>query len=79
VSREFDIAPRPDVTIEILGPATPEDTMPFTSEKQRKWMHANEPELAKKWEEEAKRKGVSPVQPPRKQSGKKEPPKKGKR
>jgi hypothetical protein len=53
--------------------------MPFTSEKQRKWMHANEPELAKKWEEEAKRKGVSPVQPPRKQSGKKEPPKKGKR
>jgi hypothetical protein len=53
--------------------------MPFTSEKQRKWMHANEPELAEKWEKEAKEKGVPPVQPPRKQSGKKEPPKKGKR
>ena len=23
--------------------------MPFKSEKQRKWMWANEPELAKKW------------------------------
>tara|TARA_R100000908_G_scaffold53266_1_gene28561 strand:+ start:99 stop:404 length:306 start_codon:yes stop_codon:yes gene_type:complete len=26
--------------------------MPFKSEKQRKWMWANEPEMAKKWEEE---------------------------
>jgi hypothetical protein len=24
--------------------------MPFKSEKQRKWMHANKPEVAKKWE-----------------------------
>ena len=24
--------------------------MPFKSEKQRKWMHANEPELDKGWE-----------------------------
>jgi len=24
--------------------------MPFKSEKQRKWMHANEPEMAKDWE-----------------------------
>ena len=24
--------------------------MPFKSEKQRKWMWANEPEMAKKWE-----------------------------
>ena len=24
--------------------------MPFKSDKQRKWMHANEPEMAKKWE-----------------------------
>ena len=24
--------------------------MPFKSEKQRRWMHANEPEMAKKWE-----------------------------
>jgi hypothetical protein len=27
--------------------------MPFKSEKQRKWMHANEPEMAKKWEKYA--------------------------
>ena len=26
--------------------------MPFKSDKQRKWMHANEPEMAKKWEKE---------------------------
>ena len=26
--------------------------MPFKSEKQRKWMHANEPKMAKKWEKE---------------------------
>ena len=26
--------------------------MPFKSEKQRKWMWANNPEMAKKWEEE---------------------------
>ena len=26
--------------------------MPFKSEKQRKWMHANQPEMAKKWEKE---------------------------
>ncbi len=26
--------------------------MPFKSEKQRKWMHANEPEMADKWEKE---------------------------
>lgn len=25
--------------------------MPFKSEKQRRWMHINEPEIAKKWEE----------------------------
>ena len=24
--------------------------MPFKSKQQRKWMHANEPEMAKKWE-----------------------------
>ena len=27
--------------------------MPFKSEKQRKWMHANEPKMAKKWEKES--------------------------
>ena len=26
--------------------------MPFKSDKQRKWMYANEPEMAKKWEKE---------------------------
>ena len=26
--------------------------MPFKSEKQRKWMHAKEPDMAKKWEKE---------------------------
>ena len=28
--------------------------MPFKSEKQRRWMHANEPEMAAKWEKEEK-------------------------
>ena len=28
--------------------------MPFKSEKQRKWMHANKPKMAKKWEKEEK-------------------------
>lgn len=28
--------------------------MPFKSEKQRRWMHANKPEMAKKWEAESK-------------------------
>ena len=31
--------------------------MPFKSDKQRKWMHANEPEMAKKWEKEEAIKG----------------------
>jgi hypothetical protein len=29
--------------------------MPFKSEKQRKWMWANEPEVAKKWTKKEKR------------------------
>ena len=28
--------------------------MPFKSEEQRKWMHANKPEMAKRWEAEVK-------------------------
>jgi hypothetical protein len=36
--------------------------MPFKSEKQRKYMHAKHPEVAERWEKEAKRKGQSPVQ-----------------
>ena len=31
--------------------------MPFKSDKQRKWMHANEPDMAKKWEKEEKSEG----------------------
>ena len=30
--------------------------MPFKSQKQRKWMHANKPKMAAKWEKEAKAK-----------------------
>ena len=29
--------------------------MPFKSEKQRKWMWANDPKMAKKWEKEESR------------------------
>jgi|MDTC01.1.fsa_nt_gb hypothetical protein len=29
--------------------------MPFKSEKQRRWMHANEPDMAKKWEKKYKK------------------------
>ena len=28
--------------------------MPFKSEAQRRWMHANRPEMAKRWEAEEK-------------------------
>ena len=35
--------------------------MPFKSKKQRKWMHANEPKMAKKWEKEEKPKKESKV------------------
>ena len=31
--------------------------MPFKSKKQRKWMHANEPEMAKRWEKEYQKGG----------------------
>jgi hypothetical protein len=30
-------------------------SVPFKSQKQRKWMHANKPEMAKKWEKESKK------------------------
>ena len=29
--------------------------MPFKSEKQRRWMYANNPEMAKKWEKKEKK------------------------
>ena len=35
--------------------------MPFKSEKQRRWMHANEPKMAKKWEKEKKMKKETKV------------------
>ncbi len=28
--------------------------LPFKSERQRRWMHANKPEMAKRWEREEK-------------------------
>jgi len=31
--------------------------MPFKSEKQRRYLHANEPELAQKWEREYPKRG----------------------
>ena len=38
--------------------------MPFKSDKQRKWMHANEPEMAKKWEKEEKSEGLADPEGP---------------
>ena len=35
--------------------------MPFKSEKQRKWMHINNPKMAKKWEKEEKLKKETKV------------------
>lgn len=40
-----------------------EVTMPFKSARQRKFMHAKHPEIADRWEDEAKRKGQNAVQP----------------
>ncbi len=31
--------------------------MPFKSEKQRKWMHANDPDMADEWEKKKKKEG----------------------
>lgn len=41
--------------------------MPFKSQKQRKWMYANEPAMAKRWEKETP-KGAK--LPPRVKKGK---------
>ena len=35
--------------------------MPFKSEKQRKWMHATKPEMAKKWEKKKKNEAFRPT------------------
>ena len=35
--------------------------MPFKSQRQRRWMHANKPQMAARWEREAKRKGERDV------------------
>ncbi len=42
--------------------------MPFKSEKQRRYMHAQHPTIAKRWEDEAKRKGTKAVQPAKKKT-----------
>jgi len=34
--------------------------MPFASKKQRRWMHKNKPEMAKKWEKEEKIRSFKP-------------------
>ena len=33
--------------------------MPFKSEKQKKWMHANKPKMAKKWQKETSSKNLT--------------------
>lgn len=40
--------------------------MPFKSEKQRRWMHANHPDMAKRWEAEEKAKSKPKTKPKRK-------------
>lgn len=35
--------------------------MPFKSKKQRAWMHANKPKMAKKWEEHTPKDKALPV------------------
>jgi hypothetical protein len=37
--------------------------MPFNSSKQRRFMHAKHPEIANRWEREAKASGTAAVQP----------------
>jgi hypothetical protein len=37
------------VQVQVLPLAFKGETMPFKSVKQRKWMYANKPALAKKW------------------------------
>ena len=39
--------------------------MPFSSQKQRKYMHAKHPQVADRWEREAKATGKPAVQPKR--------------
>ena len=47
--------------------------MPFASDKQRRFMHARHPDIAARWEREAKATGKSPVKKAkkRKKRGKK--------
>lgn len=44
--------------------------MPFKSEKQRRFLHARHPEIAERWEREAKRKHKPAIQPSRKRPSK---------
>ena len=36
--------------------------MPFKSEKQRRWMHANDPDMADEWEKKKKKESLSAAQ-----------------
>lgn len=44
--------------------------MPFQSEKQRRFMWANHPKIAQRWEDEAQSKGEPSVQPDAKRTAK---------
>lgn len=44
--------------------------MPFKSKAQRRWMHANEPEMAKRWEKETPKKARLPEKKKPKKGGK---------
>jgi hypothetical protein len=52
--------------------------MPFRSERQRKWMHANRPDMAKRWEGETPP-GRLPEHAPPKDTPKRKAPKPPKR
>jgi hypothetical protein len=50
---------------------------PFRSEKQRKWMWANEPEVAEKWSKEERRERKHPSDKSRKRQNKRKAHKRG--
>lgn len=44
--------------------------MPFKSQKQRKWMYENEPDMAKRWEKDTPKGKKLPVRVPKKKGKK---------
>lgn len=53
--------------------------MPFKSEKQRRYMHANKPQMAKRWEREGKKGGGKGGKKGSSKSTPRKPPSKGKK